>query len=648
MAIGGLSVGTAFVDILPNTGKFGGALQSQLATQTSKQTSGITKFGEGAALALTAAGAASIKLAADFDASMRNVNSIAQLPERSFQSLSQSVLDLAGPTAQAPKTLADGLYDLVSSGFDAKESLKILEASAYAATAGLTTTDVSVKGVAAVLNAYRLPASKAQQVSDTLFRTVDRGVITFEALSGGIGDTLPFAAALNVSLAEVGSATATMTKQGIPASETFTRIRNLMQTLIKPGEGLADAYKKLDVAGGEALIKQEGFQGALEALAGTTDGSKEALTKLFPNIRALGGALALTGENTKAANADLKEFGNVAGATQRALSEQAKSTSFQFHQFSAQLQAVAIEFGRQLLPVVNQVLHALSAMTPVLRIVGTVARVIATGLGAVFQAQTKVVVAAIRFIIDKGRPVFQALRSVAVTVAAAISAAFQKVRTVAIAVWNAIRSAARPVFSAIGDFVIAMRDRLAPIWAQMKVVGKAVWDVIKAAANAARDWINKVGDSVKSILDSQVFQRVKEAGQTAFDAVKGAISAALGAVEDLISGVQSLKDLLDSLKGSGPGLPGLSVTGGRLPGTGKTGSNFDLGPAVGAEVAANAGRILPELGLKTSPATAGVGRERWALTITNWKTGEGHMRRIAGGEDAALAALDVQLDRMGA
>jgi TP901 family phage tail tape measure protein len=269
--------------------------------------------------------------------------------------LSADVLALAGPTAQAPQALAEGLYDLVSSGFDAREALTIMGFSANAATAGLTDAAVSTKVVAAVLNAYRLPAEEARNVSDQLFRTVDRGVITFEELAQNIGDTLPFAASLGVSLTEVGAATATMTKQGLGAPETMTRIRNLLQTMIKPGEGLKKAFKELGVESGETLIKQKGFLGALEAVIATTDGSKKAVAKLFPNIRALGGALALTGNNSKSAAADLKGMQGASGATARALEQQSKSASFQWNRFKANISVLAIELANGFLPTLNDV-----------------------------------------------------------------------------------------------------------------------------------------------------------------------------------------------------------------------------------------------------------------------------------------------------
>jgi TP901 family phage tail tape measure protein len=331
--------------------------QLQRTTGRAREATGTFKtFAKGAAAgfgvaALTSGGAAAIRTFVGFDKAMRNVNSIAQLSEQRFKRLEKQVLELAGPTAQAPQTLAEGLYQLVSSGFDANEAVTILGKSARAATAGLTDTATATTAVAAVLNAYRLRASDAGKVSDSLFQTVNLGVLTFEELAQNIGDTLPFAATLKVSLNEVGAATATMTKQGLGAAETFTRIRNLLQTMIKPGTDLKRAYDELGVASGEQLIKQRGFQGALEALVSTTDGSKQAIAALFPNIRALGGAMALTGTNTRAAEKDLANMGKTSGATSRALSEQAKSASYQWQKFSAELSVFAIEVGTKVLPV---------------------------------------------------------------------------------------------------------------------------------------------------------------------------------------------------------------------------------------------------------------------------------------------------------
>lgn len=176
-------------DLLRSFGR-SSAAANRFGDQTTRLHARVTKSFGGMAVSMAKFGAASAGIAGAgiaigkiasstiaFDKAMRNVNSIAQLSEKQFGSLEKQVRNLAGRTAQAPKTLAEGLYDLVSSGFNSAQSMKILGASAKAATAGLTTTEVSTKAVAAVLNAYHKPASSAVKVSDELFQTVNLGVI---------------------------------------------------------------------------------------------------------------------------------------------------------------------------------------------------------------------------------------------------------------------------------------------------------------------------------------------------------------------------------------------------------------------------------------------------------------------------------------
>lgn len=331
------------------------AKQQKAAVRAAKMATSLRSVGRGlttyVSLPIAGVGVAAGVMALDFDRSMRNVNSIAQLPQRRFAALKQQVLDLAGPTAQAPKTLADGLYDLVSSGFKADDAVKVLRASAFAASAGLTTTDVATRAVAASLNAYHLDASKAGWVSDNLFETVNRGVLSFEDLANSIGDALPFANELGVTLPQVGAAISTMTKQGLSSSESTTRLKNVLVTLIKPGKDLGNTLEDMNTTGAK-LVEKRGLQGALEAILGTTDGTQEAVGKLFPNIRALGGVLALTGKSAGFANEDLAAFKDTAGATQTVLHEQEKSFGFKLQRGWAELQASLVRMGEDLLPVV--------------------------------------------------------------------------------------------------------------------------------------------------------------------------------------------------------------------------------------------------------------------------------------------------------
>ena len=346
------------------------------AAQASSRTAGaLTALGSaaktGAVVGIAAVGVGlfkAVQSATKFDESMRNVNSIAQLSEGQFKNLSRSVLTLAGKTAQAPVTLADGLYTLVSSGFSAKDSLTILASSAKAASAGLTDTGTSTSAVAAVLNAYKRPAKDAAQVSDDLFQTVNVGVLSFEQLASSIGDVLPFGQAMGVDLKQLGGAIATVTKAGIDAPNAMTRIKGALSALLKPSNEMQVAFKQLGVTSGTELVQKTGsLQAALQAVTGTVGNNKTAVAKLFPDIRALSAALLLTGTNAAGANKDLSKFANDSGATDKALSQQKQSLAFKIKEMKANVDALAISVGGVLIPVLSKAAAGLNGFLSALQ-----------------------------------------------------------------------------------------------------------------------------------------------------------------------------------------------------------------------------------------------------------------------------------------
>lgn len=333
---------------------------------------------QGGAIALAYGLTKTIQTTAAFDGAMRNVNSIAGLSEGQFKKLSLSVQHMATDTAQAPQTLAEGLYQIVSSGFKAQAGMNILRSSARAATAGLTDTATATTAVVGVLNAYHLKARDAAKVSDDLFQTVNLGVLSFQDLAQGIGPVLPFASKLGVSLKQVGAMTATLTKGGVPAAEAFTYMKGAMAQLVKPTKELQGQFKELGVSSGHELIRKTGsLQAALQALYKSVDGNQEAFAALFPDIRGMTAAFAATGKGAKGAAADLRNFNSTAGATNKVFAEQKKGTPLKWQQLKADVSSAAITFGHELTPAVNT---SLTAMDKLAVGAGKSAHAVKTGL----------------------------------------------------------------------------------------------------------------------------------------------------------------------------------------------------------------------------------------------------------------------------
>lgn len=324
--------------------------------RTAKVAAGALLLGVGGALAFAT------KEAIGFDRSMRNVNSIAKLSEIQFQSLSKRVLALAKDTGQGPKTLADGLYDIVSSGFKANQAITILHASAKAATAGLTDTATSTKAIVAVLNAYHLSAQKATSVSNTLFQEVNLGVNTFEELASQIGDTAPQAAALKIPFDQVAAALATITLHGTSMAEASTQVARILTALVKPSKGLSAELKNMGFETGQAAVQALGFTGVIRRLSADAGGNQQKLAAWLKDIRGIRGVINLTGDNLKTFTDNVEKMGAAqegVGATQKAFAEQAKSISFQWQRAKAALAAAAIPIGQLLFPALSKAAGAL-------------------------------------------------------------------------------------------------------------------------------------------------------------------------------------------------------------------------------------------------------------------------------------------------
>jgi len=589
-----VSAGSAYVDVFANLGPFKAQMAKSQATvaASSSKVAGFAKAGlAGAAVAIGAIGVKSVTMAADFEKSMRNVNSIAQLPEAQFKALNDQVLDLAGETAQAPTTLAEGLYDLVSSGFNAKQSMKVLAASAKAATAGLTTTEVSAKTVSAVLNAYRMPASQASKVSDILFKTVDQGVVSFEELSSTIGKSLPIAQQLGVPVEDLGASIATLTKQGFSGAEANTAIRGAMVQLIKPTEGLKGAFKELGVTSGQQLVKQKGYQGALEALVGTTNGGAQAVGKMFTNQRALSAALAVTGKNAEGARKDVDALRDSTGATDRALEEQQKSFAYQSEKLKQNISAIMIRIGTALLPILTDVVSFMNtdlgpalqdvgkffeemfqsdvvqAMIPLivgafnemkiaLKILGNVIGVVTSLLRGDFAGawrNVKELVGSIaEFVVNRAKMMVVPFK-----------VAFAVMKTVAKAVWGAIKGtvtgAVRTIASVVRSVFNSVKGFVSGVFHAIADVARDVWGAIKDAVSTA---VRAAGSVVRSVLSamrgvaSAAFRAVLDAARSILNGlasiVRGAVSAAVNVVKGLASamfnaGRAAMQGLLDGI-----------------------------------------------------------------------------------------------------
>lgn len=306
-----------------------------------------------------------VRGAVQLEREMRNVATISDTVRKDLGGATRAVIEMSKTVPQSAVVLAKGLYDIASSGFAGAEGMVVLKSSAVAASAGLTDTATAARAITAVLNAYGKTASESSRVSDVLFQTVNLGVVTFEELAGVVGDFVGSAAAAGVPIEHASAALATMTLSGISASEAGTSLNRVLQSLIDPSDAMREKLKELGYESGIAAIEQLGLKGTMDLLRESTGGNIEELVKLFPEIRAARGALALMaaeGENYNRVAKGITDETALLGATQRAYTEQSKSLSFQWDLLTNQAAALGLQIGTALIPVVRSVVGFFSSL----------------------------------------------------------------------------------------------------------------------------------------------------------------------------------------------------------------------------------------------------------------------------------------------
>ena len=311
----------------------------------------------GITMPVLAAGAAIVKASTAFDEGLRKIQTISKEADSSLQVLGESFINMSTDitkTTDTPVKLAEAYYDLIQRFNDATSAQLVLAAATKSASAGFVDTIDAAKAIGSVISAYGMSANEATHVSDVLFRTVDRGNITYQELVQNLGDVNSIAAKMGVSLEEVGAATSTMTLRGVPAAEAFTRLKRILISVAAPTASASGAAEEYGIQLGLGAIQAKGLIPFIEDINKKIGNNADALRAIFPRQEAFLGFLDLASGSGKDFAEVLGYISDSLGATDKAYNTVIKSFTKQFESFRNQLLALAIDLGRIVMPMLIQ------------------------------------------------------------------------------------------------------------------------------------------------------------------------------------------------------------------------------------------------------------------------------------------------------
>jgi len=307
---------------------------------------------------------ASTKVIGDFQEQMAKVSTMLDTETMPMMAkFKQQIRNMSVEFGEGTKTLADGLYDVLSASIPAEHAMDVLNVAVKAARGGMTDTKTAADAITTVSNSFSLSADKAGSVADLLFSIVKKGKVEFPELASSIGMVTSLASNAGISMEEMGASIATMTRSGVKSRRAVFALSGVISNFLKPQSESVELAKKYGVELSQASLQSEGLVKILGKLKNATP---EDLAKIFPDKRALKGLLPLIANYSSFVD-DVGVMTNRAGRSQEAFDKMTKQLNFKIDKLKQSFIEIWRTLGEQLLPVTTKIIDKLNKFAKVTR-----------------------------------------------------------------------------------------------------------------------------------------------------------------------------------------------------------------------------------------------------------------------------------------
>jgi TP901 family phage tail tape measure protein len=398
----GTEVGAIYYDLDLNTAMFdanmlqakakAGLFSNELTDIGGK----VSKLGSAFMPFSIAAGAAlglSVKAALDFNQTMELLHTSAGASTKQVQEMTPKVEALASQVGFSPTSLANALYHVTSAGegiFSTSQQLDILKLAAEGAQVGQADLNDTTYALTSTMATQVKGAQSATEAMGLLNAIVGAGDMHMQDLNGAISTGfLSTAKVFGVSLRSIGTALATLTDNGEPATEAATRLRMTMSLMGAPTQqamkaleavGLKSTAAMSSIKGMDAVLEKAGVSQAtlagdmrkpngitvamedlkkhLEAAGLSSSAAAATMARAFGGGRSDAAMLTLL-TNIDRMNTKFGIIGENAGKFQSDWASQQQQAKQKMEDFKASIQTLQVQLGNAFLPTLENLVKDL-------------------------------------------------------------------------------------------------------------------------------------------------------------------------------------------------------------------------------------------------------------------------------------------------
>ena len=533
------------------------ALQKISATGEKLQTVGDTISGVGTKLlpvtgAVTAAGTAAVKTAADFESAMSKVSAVSGATGSDLDALSAKAREMGSKTKFSASEAAEAMNYMAMAGWKTEDMLGGIEGVMNLAAASgedlATTSDI----VTDALTAFGLSASDSGHFADVLAAASSNANTNVSMMGETFKYCAPIAGSLGFSVEDTAEAIGLMANAGIKSTQAGTALRTIMTNLSGDvkicGSSIGEVTVATTNADGSMRDLSDILADCRTAFSGLTESEKASAAESLVGKNAMSGFLALM----NAGEDDVSKLSNAIngcdGAAQDMADTMNDNLEGQLTILKSQLQELAISFGEILLPAVKNIVSFLQGFIDVLnnmpdgvkQTIVTIA-LIAAALGPVLIIVGKVIsaVGTIMTIVPKVVGVINGVKTafaalnvtmlanpivLIIAAIAALVAAFiylwntnEDFRQFWIDLWEDIKEVAIACWEAISEFFSsaweAIRNTASTVWNAIAGFFTGLWEGIK-------NTFTMVVNAISTFL-TNAWNAIKTTAQTMWNAIAG-------------------------------------------------------------------------------------------------------------------------------
>lgn len=306
-----------------------------------------------------------VKGAMDFQQAMTLVQTQAGASASEVADLSKQVMTLAQSSQQGPTELADGLYHLISLGLNAQDAMNALKVASEGAAVGQEDLEDVTNALGGAISSGIKGTSDYAGTMGALDAIIGAGNMKMGDLTAALGTgILPAARSAGLSLSDVGAALATMTDNGVPATDAATRLRMTFSLLAAPTSQAQKALASVGISSTQLAQDMRQPNGLLVAVQDLKqhleDSGKSAVEQNAVIAQAFGGGRTSSSIETLIEETDKlsQKYTYLAANTDKfstSAKVEAQTWTGQLQNMNANLEVFRDTVGTSLLQIANQV-----------------------------------------------------------------------------------------------------------------------------------------------------------------------------------------------------------------------------------------------------------------------------------------------------